>query len=441
MIEQSQYTYIFQKEGRYYIYNSVTSLFAEISEELYILLQDREYNRLSDACRENLISKKVLVRDVEQLVFYSSENLKFAKSISDESTMSLVLVPTTSCNFKCDYCFEGKKQNKFMTPDIEDAIIGYVSKAKKLENLRLTWYGGESLLALSIMESMYSKLSHIQKLKIDKHTIITNGYLINDNVISYINYSHVNDIQVTLDGAETNHNRTRNLGKVKTDTYHSIIQNIGRLLRECHNLNVRVRVNITNETKEDFMKVYEQLHYEFGYGRLHIYPGFIRKDTSDGKSLCYDSMNSISRFDFYKNLRSRGVDVKYIIEKPVSKGCMMHRLNDMIIGPEGEIYKCWNDVNNIDRVIGHIQCNIIENPSLFMHYVTETHPFASSDCKSCTVFPICNGGCGWYRSKNIQQKCVYNLCPIYKDKKILENLLLASIKNQEIKYFDSIFAL
>lgn len=62
------------------------------------------------------------------------------------------------------------------------------------------------------------------KLKITGHSIVTNGYLINDDTISFFKDSELNHIQITLDGCRENHNRTRFLKHDKSGTYDIILK-------------------------------------------------------------------------------------------------------------------------------------------------------------------------------------------------------------------------
>lgn len=112
----------------------------------------------------------------------------------------------------------------------------------------------------------------------------------------------------------------------------------------------------------------------------------------------------------------------------------MHQLNSFIIGPRGEMYKCWNDVNNDSKIVSYINNKKIINRKLLYHYLTETHPFSDSNCKDCLHFPICSGGCGWYRSRNVLDKGKFNICPLQKDIRILEESLMLSLDKREVVY-------
>ncbi|MDE5976505.1 MAG: hypothetical protein K2G69_08145 [Muribaculaceae bacterium] len=53
----------------------------------------------------------------------------------------------------------------------------------------------------------------------------------------------------------------------------------------------------------------------------------------------------------------------------------------------------------------------------------------------------CSGGCGYYRSRNINENGHFNLCPIQKDLSILADCLILSLDKSKIKYNSQISAL
>lgn len=219
------------------------------------------------------------------------------------------------------------------------------------------------------------------------------------------------------------------------------MSNLNKLLDRCPVSQVSLRVNINRQNTSDFFEIYKYIQDNIHTERITVYPGFIREDTTDKCSLCYNSMSNELMFQFYKDLHLKGVNVSFLPKAVKSRGCMMHQLNSFIIGPTGELYKCWNDVNNDDKIIGHINGKNIENRNLLYHLLTETHTFADERCKSCMQFPICSGGCGWYRSRNIKELGHFNLCPIQKDLSILEDCLLLSLDKNNLKYKSQISAL
>ncbi len=59
--------------------------------------------------------------------------------------------------------------------------------------------------------------------------------------------------------------------------------------------------------------------------------------------------------------------------------------------------------------------------------MTETTPF-NSECRECHAFPICSGGCAYYRLRNYKDDAKFTICSQYKDNEKLRRALLAGIK-------------
>lgn len=441
MLQLSIYTHIFTYKNRFFVFNSKTSLFAEITEDLYECLYNRDFTSIPDNLIKDLLSKEVLCKESEKFLYYSEELIKFNASACNDTELGLVIVPTTDCNFACPYCFEGEKKHYVMTEAIQNAIVEYISSNKHANKIHLTWYGGEPLIAFNVMKSLFNKIQHIDNKKIHSHTLITNGYLINDDVIKFINYANINDIQITLDGTKERHDSLRCLRYSNKPSYEIILKNIKHILSMCPNVALSIRVNIDKSNSKDFFEVFRYFHEKICSNKITVYPGFIREDTADHCSLCYNSMSTEFKYSFYKDLLKQGINVNFMPQIVQKRGCMMHQLNSFIVGPRGELYKCWNDVNNDNKIIGHIYSKTISNRNLFYHLLTETHPFADSKCKECLQFPICSGGCGWYRSRNIKENGKFNLCPIQKDLSILEKSLILSLEKGNVKYNQQISAI
>lgn len=114
----------------------------------------------------------------------------------NRSHLSLVIAATSNCNFRCVYCYEGSVlRASTMSEAIQEAIVKFVeSEAPHLETFTVTWYGGEPLLALDIIENLSIKFVDICKKNAIAYdaTIVTNGYLLNCTVIEKLNTLHVN---------------------------------------------------------------------------------------------------------------------------------------------------------------------------------------------------------------------------------------------------------
>lgn len=205
----SIYTYLFQRGNRYYLFNSESLFFSEISKELYAALKGYGWQKLPEDVVEELRVKKVIVPKEEKYTFYYDSLTRFLNDAYGSDVMSLIIAPTTHCNFNCQYCFEPKKHPKYISGDVEDAIISYLNNQIHIKNLSLTWYGGEPLLMTDSIRRLHDRILKETDKKIAYHEVITNGYLIDDKVISIFRDMKLNSIQITLDGTRDTHNRTR----------------------------------------------------------------------------------------------------------------------------------------------------------------------------------------------------------------------------------------
>ena len=115
------------------------------------------------------MEKRIIVDDSSRDLYFLNSKTQSLRKSYDTRTLSLIIAPTTGCNFACPYCFEPKKNPKTMTREVEDRIIEYVRSRTLAENISLTWYGGEPLLAFDIIERLYDRIIAETEKKIISH--------------------------------------------------------------------------------------------------------------------------------------------------------------------------------------------------------------------------------------------------------------------------------
>lgn len=231
-------------------------------------------------------------------------------------------------------------------------------------------------------------------------------------------------IQISFDGDEENHNKTRFLKGNKVGTFAKIIDNLDNLVRQTpDDFKIDLRINVNKENENDFAALYKKLIQRYGTQKINPYPGFIRETSKDGCKMCYKSLFNTKRFQFYKKIEGEGVPVDFFPHIDLQKGCMVNWNNSFIIGPSGEMYKCWNDFNSPEKIIGYIQDKKLTNPSLVCHYLYDTSIYNTPKCKRCRLFPICDGGCQWLKYKNIFENKQYDTCCFLNNQRVLEDCL------------------
>jgi uncharacterized protein len=198
-MQESLYTYLFKTDNNYYIYNSETSIFIEISKRLYTIIFNREYNKLQSEELNFFLQKKILIQSKDKYNFFYRKKIQFLAESFDKEYLDLVIIPTLSCNFNCPYCFEGKKTNIYITKEVENDIIKFIKERPFTKRISLTWYGGEPLIRFDKIKEIYYLIRNQIKADIVSQSLITNGFLINDSMLLFFKQTRLDTIQITLD--------------------------------------------------------------------------------------------------------------------------------------------------------------------------------------------------------------------------------------------------
>ena len=90
-------------------------------------------------------------------------------------------------------------------------------------------------------------------------------------------------------------------------------------------------------------------------------------------------------------------------------------MSSFCIAPDGEIYKCWEQLGNHLHGVGNIVTGRL-NLYRQADYALSALPFDNEKCVNCKILPICGGGCSIDARKNTLEDQNINLCPIEKER-------------------------
>ena len=111
---------------------------------------------------------------------------------------------TDRCNLRCKYCFastgdfgEGRRLLDFETG--KKALDFLIEKSKGRHNLELDFFGGEPLMNFEVVKQIveYARSLEKEHNKLFRFTITTNGMLLDDAKIDYINREMSNAVSYT----------------------------------------------------------------------------------------------------------------------------------------------------------------------------------------------------------------------------------------------------
>jgi len=336
----------------------------------------------------------------------------------DSSRLGLTVCPTSRCNFRCPYCFEASQADgATMSPETVDRLIAFIASYKDARTLSLTWYGGEPTLAWDVVEDVTAR---VQALDIEYAGagLVTNGYLLSAEKIARLSDLQIDSIQITLDGPPEVHDGRRVLAG-GGPTYARILANVDRLMASPYEGSCAIRVNLDKHNLEGFLELRSELLERFEGKKLSVYTGHV--NTSLGHS--YDHACSLDLGDwatFTIDLYRKGGILPHGGFYPAGNLhgiCVATSHNGFVVGPRGELYKCWEDVGKPEMAIGDVHAEEpITDPELRALYALGTDPYTDPECLACTVLPICGGGCAnkRLRAKHFNEEGLL-LCSPYKE--------------------------
>lgn len=410
----SRFVIIFEREDSCFLYNTGTQSFFRISNADYqqiasVINKEKEIDELPDNLLAFLQNNHCIDNDNEQLSIDLRVKMEYKKRMESFSnrTLSLVIAPTLACNFACPYCYESNLPVSTMTDDVEDQIIRFIkSYEETCDDIELCWEGGEPLMAFGTIRSVISKIETQSSLKIRKHILVTNGYLLTPEICSFFKDKNLDIAQITVDGSPATHNQSR-IHKSGKPTYDAIVRNIDMLTDMIPDCRVTVRTNIHNGNKGEYGKLYIELTDRWKGKKVTIAPAFVMDNGNCKISCCSPREKS----EFYLSLqRNYGIDRFRRLPKLQTGRCSATAEHSYIIDPKGDLYKCWNDIGKKDYCIGNVSDGV-KNNNLIAKYVIGSDKYSDKTCIECKLFPICDGGCNKQRIDNKECGTQYVLCP------------------------------
>ncbi len=393
-MRESRYNVWVDLDGAHYVYNGVSGALLAVSERDHEALGRFLCDRGDGSCPLPLLiqlaNKRMLIADgldeVEML------RQRFATDRSDTKELSLTVIPSLGCNFDCPYCFEAK-HSSLMSDEVQRALLQYVDdRLPGLERLDVCWFGGEPLLgkrALLALSDGLLERCHRAGVRYSAN-IVTNGYLLDEPTCRQLRDREVTSAQVTLDGPPEVHDRMRPLAGGQ-GTFWRIVENLRHAVDY---LKVTVRMNVGRDNRAHAERLLQILADQGLAGKLTVYPGQLRAEAGPGAGCAGDCLESREfarvREEFTELAVGYGFDT-WSLPEPCGVPCAAGRASSLVVGSEGELYKCGEMVGDSSEVIGDIRDYQALNGKL--RKWLEYDPFADAECRACIALPVCMGGC------------------------------------------------
>ncbi|HBB56815.1 TPA: hypothetical protein DEW47_01150 [Patescibacteria group bacterium] len=384
-------------ENRVVIKNTRTGAIVVMSKKTFLRIKkwiQGSESSLPQQCLANLSGENgILVsNDLDEFEDYKKSFL-FTRN-KKANLFSLHFLPTTNCQFSCNYCFEKGTSKTDMNFNILGQSIKwlyqYLDINKAIDDLRLIIFGGEPLLRKDLVTTFlpeFKRLSEIYK-KSFWTELTTNGEFLNQDVAKTLANYNWKRAQITLDGYGETHDRRRTNANRKL-SFHQIISNIKMLIENNYIDKIDLRISLDGETYDSIPKLIKFL------GKL----GWQEK-IKLSLGLIVPGINVDVKKDSQKLTAERVLNVWVIAKKEgfeipdefmAGPWCVAIAKHSAVLQPDGTLQKCFCTVGKPEFNFN----NIFSKPLSY----TKDDRFEMFDrinkCieEECVYLPICGGGC------------------------------------------------
>lgn len=321
----------------------------------------------------------------------------------DAPIKALCLHVSHDCNLRCKYCFASTGDfgtGHRMTMDIETAkraIDFVVERSGARRNIEVDFFGGEPLMAMETVKATvdYARSIEQEKGKCFRFTITTNGVLLNEENIEYINREMSNAV-LSLDGRpEVNDNMRKTVSG--TGSYDIILPKFQKLVAGRGDKDYYLRGTFTRHNPDfaaDVIHIANQ-----GFQNVSVEP-VVGSPDCDYAFQEEDLPGILDEYEALAEILKDREDVNFFhFNVDLSQGpCVIKRMRGcgagceyVAITPEGDIYPCHQFVGNEEYKLGNIHEGSfdLELARKFAGLNIYTRP----DCKDCWARFYCSGGC------------------------------------------------
>ncbi|MBU5306829.1 thioether cross-link-forming SCIFF peptide maturase [Clostridioides mangenotii] len=327
----------------------------------------------------------------------------------EQVVKALCLNVAHDCNLKCKYCFAAQGDfggdKELMSFEVGKAAIDFlINNSGNRKNLEIDFFGGEPLMNFDVVKQLVEYGRSVEKdyNKNIRFTITTNGVLLNDEIIKYIN-ENMHNVVLSLDGRKDINDSMRPTVNDK-GSYDIILPKFKKLVENRpKDKYYYIRGTFTRDNL-DFSK--DIIHFaNEGFKLTSVEP--VVGDASNPYALREEDLPKIfeeyEKFaDEYADRQLNGEGFKffhYMID--LNQGpCVIKRITGcgagneyLSVTPSGDIYPCHQFVGNEEFKMANIFDEEIIMPKELKQSFREAHVYSKDECKKCWNKFYCSGGC------------------------------------------------
>lgn len=399
-------------------YSGAVHCVDDLSYDIIALYENTNKEEIIEKMLEKYknITKKDIEETIEEIEKIKQDGKLFSKDIyegknldlkkRDSVVKALCLHVAHTCNLNCEYCFAG--QGKYHGKDAimsfevgKQALDFLVKNSGTRKNLEVDFFGGEPLVNFDVVKQLVEYARSIEK-ETGKHfrfTLTTNGMLLDDDVIDFLN-KEMNNVVLSLDGRKEINDAKRK--KINGEgSYDIIVPKFQNFVAKRGNKEYYMRGTFTRNNLDFTKDIFHMA--DLGFKELSMEPVVSSPDTD--YALKEEDLDTI--FEQYEILAKEMIKRRkqgnpftfyhYMID--LSGGpCIYKRITGcgsgteyLAVTPTGDFYPCHQFVGDEKFLMGNVRDGVT-NTELRDEFKL-CNAYSRKECKDCWAKLYCSGGC------------------------------------------------
>ena len=378
-------------------------------EQIVATILER-YSHLDDVneaeileCIEDIASleaagKLFSVDEYESLACNYKNNSKVIKA--------LCLHVAHTCNLNCSYCFasQGKYQGDraLMSFEVGKRAFDFlIEHSGTRHNLEVDFFGGKPLMNWDVVKQLVAYARSIEKQhnKNFRFTLTTNGILIDDEVIDFLN-KEMSNVVLSLDGRKevNDHFRRDYAGN---GSYDKIVPKFQKLVQAREGKNYYVRGTFTHNNVDFTNDLFHMA--DLGFTELSMEPVVCPPDdpyalTDEDMPKIFEQYEILAKEMLKRKKEGRPFTFYHYMLDLKNGPCIYKRITGcgsgteyMAVTPWGELFPCHQFVGDPKYSLGNIYDGITNTE--IQDGFRSCNAYAREECKDCWARLYCSGGC------------------------------------------------
>ena len=310
------------------------------------------------------------------------------------------------CNLACKYCFaeEGEYHGRRALMSIEvgkKAIDFLIANSGNRRNLEVDFFGGEPLMNWEVVKEIvrYGRSKEEEYNKNFRFTLTTNGVLLNDEVMEFVN-KEMSNVVLSLDGRKEVNDEMRPFRNGK-GSYDLIVPKFQKLADSRNQTNYYVRGTFTHNNL-DFSN--DVIHFaDLGFKQMSIEPVVGEDDEKyaikeKDLPVIMEEYDKLAKEFIKRKKEGNGFNFFHFMIDLEQGPCVAKRLSGcgsgteyLAVTPWGDLYPCHQFVGQDEFLLGNVFEGIKKQE--ICDEFKMCNVYAKEKCQDCFARYYCSGGC------------------------------------------------